>query len=145
MKRPFPATAPPPKRFRPDHLNNSFPGANRGLGPMRNFAMEQHGYGRPVSYNNANDRWPPHYSTDQQQRPEFSERSNFALRSLAPDNNGHYGGQLPHRMSEGSNYNNDRQSHFNDGGRGYNNNNQQLNYNPNFIRAVAPVCLSMIF
>jgi hypothetical protein len=145
IKRPFPATAPTNKRFRPD-LNNSFPGANRGSVPIRNYAMEQYGYGRPVPYNNGNDRWPPRYPIDeqqQQQRPEFFERSNFELRPAASDNNRYYGDRPPHHMSGGNNYNHDRQSRFNEGSRGYDN--QQSNYDPNFIRAVAQVCLSRIF
>jgi len=106
--------------------------------------MEQYGYGRPVPYNNGNDRWPPHYPIHQeQQRQEVFERSNFGLRSLVPDNNEYYGGRPPHHMSRGNNYNHNQQSRFNDGGRGYNN--QQSNYDPNFIRAVAQVCLSRIF
>jgi len=141
VKRPFPATAAPNKRFRPD-LNNSFPGANRGSGPIRNYEMEQYGYGRSAPYDNGNNRWPSRYPINQQQqqqRQEFFERSNFELRSVAPDNNGSYGGRSSHHMSGGNNYNHDRQPSFNDGGRGYDN--QQSNYDPNFIRAIAQVCL----
>lgn len=147
MKRPFPATVPSNKRFRPDLLNTSFPGVNHGgSGLMRNYETQQHGYNRPMPYNNGNDRWPARYPVEhqQQQRQESFERSNFELRSLASDNNGYNNNNRPpHHMSGENNYNYDRQPHFNNGGRGYDN--QQSNYNPNFMHNNAQVCLSMIF
>ncbi|CAF3359818.1 unnamed protein product [Rotaria sp. Silwood1] len=138
-KRSFPATGPPNKRFRAD-LNNSFPGANRGPGPMRNYEMNQYSYGRSAPYNNGNDRWPSSRRPVVQQREEFFERSNFELQSLASDNNGYYGGgagggRPAHLMSRGNNYVDEQQSRFDGRGGGYDN--QQSNYDPNFIRAVA--------
>lgn len=143
MKRSFPATVPSNKRFRPD-LNNSFPGQNRGnSGPMRNFEMEQYNYGRSGPYNNGNDHWQPRYPIDQrQQRQEYFEQSNFELRSLASDNNGYYGNRQQNHMTGGNNYNQDRQQQpFNNGGRGYDN--QQSNYDSNFIHNIPQVCLSI--
>ncbi len=143
MKRPFPVAASSNKRFRPD-LNNSFPGVNRGSEQMRNYEMEQYNYGRPIPYNNGNNRWPVRYPVEQQQRQEFFERSNFELRALASENNEYYGGRPAQHISRGNNYNHDRQPRFNDGGsRGYGH--QQSNYNPNFIPAVTQVCLLLIF
>ncbi len=142
IKRPFSATIPPNKRFRTD-LNNSFPGANRGPGPMRNYETEQYNYNRPVSYNNGNNQWSNRYPNDQQQRQQVFERSNFELRSLVSDNNEYYGGGPSYLMSGGNNYNQNRQANFNgNGGRGYNN--QQSNYDPNFIHPGAQVCFLTI-
>jgi hypothetical protein len=140
-KRPFSVTIPPNKRFRAD-LNNSFPGANRGPGPMRNYDMEQYNYNRPMSYNNGNNPWPNRYPNDQQ-RQEFFERSNFQLRSLASDNNEYYGSRPSYPMSGGNNYNQNRQAPFN-GNSGRNYDNQQSNYDPNFIHLGAQVCFLTI-
>ncbi len=143
MKRPFPMTIPQNKRFRSD-LNNSFPGTNRNAGPMRNYPLEPYAYDRPVPYNNGNDRWPPRYPMNPpppQPRQEIFQRTNFELQSLATDtnNNGFYGNRPSHHMSEGNQFNSNQQPRFNNGHQGYDN--PQANYDPNFIRPSAQVCL----
>ena len=137
-KRPFPTTVPSNKRFRAD-LNQSFPGTNHAPGPMRNHHMGQHNYNRPGPYNNGNNHWPSRHPNDrQQERQEFFERSNFELRTLASDNNEYYGDRPAYPMSGGHAYNPNRQSHFNNTGRAFDN--QQSNYDPHSIRAGAQVC-----
>ncbi|CAF0959548.1 unnamed protein product [Adineta steineri] len=128
VKRSFPSTPVSSKRFRPDLLNNSFPGANRGPGPMRNYETNQFNYNQSAPYNNnGNDRWPSRYPANlqqQQQRPEFFDRPNFETRSLpSNNNNGYYDNRPPQLMSGGNNYNNERQLQFNGGF-----SNQQSNY-----------------
>lgn len=136
-KRPFPMSAPPNKRFRTD-LNNSFPGANRGLRPMRQYDMEPYNYNnqQPGPYNNGNNYWPPqHYPNErQQQRQEFFERSNFELHSIASDNNGHYNDRPTYPMSRpDNNFNPNPPTHFNSGRNGYNT--PPSNYDRNFMHA----------
>ncbi len=113
--------------------------------------MNQHNYDRSVPHNNGNQSWPARYPVDQQyqqqQRQQVFERSNFELRSLATNNNnnnnGYYGGRPSNPMSRTNNFEQERQPRFNSASGGYNN--QQSNYDPNFIRAVAQVCSSIVF
>ncbi|CAF1539825.1 unnamed protein product [Rotaria magnacalcarata] len=136
IKRSFPATGPPNKRFRGD-LNNSFPGANRDQVPMRNYETEQYNYAQSAPYNNGNNRWPGRHPVDQQ-REKFFERSNFELQSLASDNTGYYSGSRPSQlMSRGNNYEHEQQQRFNGGGGGGRYDSRPSNYDPGFIRAVA--------
>ncbi|UJR36526.1 hypothetical protein I4U23_029247 [Adineta vaga] len=137
-KRSFPVTPVPNKRFRQD-LNNSFPGANRNTGSMRNYEMNEYNYVQPVHSNNGNDRWPSIYPSNQQQQPQqrqgYFQQRNFDTRPYPPNNNnGFYDNRAPQYMSGANNYDNDRQLRYNsDNGSGYGN--QQSNYNASFNRS----------
>ncbi|CAF0941192.1 unnamed protein product [Adineta ricciae] len=138
-KRSFPSTPVLNKRFRQD-LNNSFPGANRGPGILRNYEPNAYNYAQTGPINNGNNRWPPAYSNNQQQqRQEYYQQRNFDTRSYPTNNNTNnnnafYDNRNPQMRPNTNNYDNERQLRFNNGADpGYPN--QQSSYSNSFNRS----------
>ena len=155
-KRSFPGTPVLNKRFRQD-LNNSFPGANRGPGLLRNYEPSPYNYAQTGPTNNGNNRWPPAYPNNQQQAPppplqqqqqEYYQQRNFDTRSYPTNsntnnNNAFYDNRNPQMMPNTNNYDNERQLRFNKGADpGYPN--QQSSYSSSFNRPSTNVILLIL-